>query len=66
MYNEGRGVAQIDVEAVQWFRKAADQGVAEAQYNLGIMYKDGNGVAQSDAKAAEWYRKAADQGVVEE
>ena len=38
MYGAGRGVPQDDAEAVQWFRQAAEQGYAEAQYNLGIMY----------------------------
>ena len=33
---------QDDAEAVQWFRQAAEQGYAEAQYNLGIMYARGD------------------------
>ena len=60
-----RREAQSDVEAARWFRKAADQGDAGAQYNLGIMFKQGSGVAQSDVQAARWYRKAADQGHVQ-
>ena len=48
--------------AVSWYRKAADQGDANAQYNLGIMYDNGQGVPQDYAAAAAWYRKAADQG----
>ena len=43
-------------------RKAAEQGHAGAQYNLGIMYVQGRGVAQNDATAVSWYRKAAEQG----
>ena len=43
-------------------RKAADQGVASAQYNLGGMYYRGEGVAQDYTQALFWYRKAADQG----
>jgi len=31
MFMSGRGMAQSDEEAVQWFRKAADQGFATAQ-----------------------------------
>jgi len=42
--------------------KAADQGDAQAQYNLGVMYDKGEGVAQNKTEAAHWYRKAADQG----
>ena len=43
-------------------RKAADQGDAAAQYNLGVMYDNGQGVPQDYAEAVRWYRKAADQG----
>ncbi len=49
--------------AVHWFEKAAKQGVAEAQYNLGQCYYDGRGVAKDDTKAAYWYEKAANQGI---
>ena len=48
-----------------WYRKAADQGHAAAQSNLGNMYKQGRGVSQSDKEAAVCYRKAADQGNAE-
>ena len=41
----------------------ADQGIAYAQYNLGVMYDNGRGVPESDAKAVKWHRKAADQGL---
>ena len=44
-------------------RKAADQGVAQAQDRLGQLYETGSGVAQDDAKAALWYRRAADQNL---
>jgi hypothetical protein len=52
-----------DAEAVRWFRKAADQGLALAQDNLGGMYASGRGVPQSDAEAVKWFRKAANQGL---
>jgi TPR repeat protein len=47
---------------VSWFRKAADQGDADAQNSLGVMYEEGQGVPQDYAAAASWFRKAADQG----
>jgi TPR repeat protein len=50
-------------DAAQWFRKAAEQGHAIAQNNLGAMYDKGMGVAQSDVEAVNWYRKAAEQGL---
>jgi hypothetical protein len=34
MYHDGEGVLQDYAEAMKWFRKAADQGDAEAQYAL--------------------------------
>ena len=49
-------------EAVQWFRKAAEQGHASAQFILGHCYDAGDGVSKDTAKAIEWYKKAAAQG----
>ena len=40
----------------------AQQGHAEAQYNLGLMYASGKGVTQDSKQAVKWYRKAAEQG----
>ena len=51
-----------DAKAVEWYQKAAEQGLPEAQFFLGIMYGNGSGVAQSDDKAFEWIQKAAAQG----
>ena len=62
MYNNGKGVAKLGFEAAHWYRKAADQGHADAQNNLGVMYYNGEGVRKDSAKAVKWYRKAADQG----
>jgi TPR repeat protein len=47
---------------VKWFRKAAEQGIAEAQYNLGSMYGNGQGVAQDYKSAHMWYNIAAANG----
>jgi hypothetical protein len=45
-------------------RKAAVQGLAAAQLNLGLMYADGRGgLSRNHAQAVEWYRKAAEQQV---
>jgi TPR repeat protein len=54
MYREGRGVPQNDAEAVKWFRKAAEQGYAGAQYSLGYMYANGQGVPQDYVLAHMW------------
>jgi len=49
-------------EAVKSYRKAADQGNVEAQYNLGDCYFNGKGVVKDQREAVTWYRKAAEQG----
>ena len=48
-------------EVEYWFRKAAEQGFASAQFNLGLMYDKGQYVKQDYTEAAKWYRKAAEQ-----
>ena len=63
-YQNGDGVGQNEVLAAAWFRRAAEQGHAEAQYSLGVMYNDGTGVVQDKEQAAEWFRKASAQGHV--
>ena len=40
----------------------AEQGVAEAQHDLGLLYQQGRGVPQDHRKAVTWFRKAANQG----
>ena len=40
----------------------AKQGVAEAQYNLGLMYQDGLGVNQDYETAVKWFQLSAEQG----
>lgn len=37
---------------------AAEQGLAEAQYNLAVMCSRGEGVEQNYKKAVEWFRRA--------
>ena len=48
-------------EAARWYALAAEQGVSEAQNNLGVMYKEGQGVSLDYAEAARWFMKAAEQ-----
>ncbi len=47
---------------VRWYRKAADQGNVDAQFNLGYMYWKGLGVRQDYVKAHMWYNLAAFEG----
>jgi uncharacterized protein len=52
-------VVRDDAEAAAWFRKAAIQGLATGQVNLGLMLERGAGAARSEEEAARWYRRAA-------
>ena len=45
------------------YHKAAEQGYAVAQFNLGNSYYFGDGIAKSRSTAVGWYRKAAEQGL---
>lgn len=48
--------------AMYWYKQAAAQGHACAQYNLASGYQKGLGIRQNAEKAFYWYRKAALQG----
>ena len=48
--------------AHQLFLKLAEEGVATAQYNLGLMYGKGRGVVKDNIKAIKWWELAAEQG----
>lgn len=47
--------------AIKEWRPLADQGVAAAQFNLGLMYLDGQGVPQDYKEAANWFERSAEQ-----
>jgi TPR repeat protein len=53
------GAFQDFDEAAQCFRKAADQGHAGAQLQLGVLCETGQGVPQNFHEAMFWYRRAA-------
>ncbi len=48
-------------QAVYWYKQAARQGHAMAQYNLGHQYLTGVGVKRNEAEAMKWWLKAAEQ-----
>ena len=52
-------------EAVTWYRRAAEQKLAAAQFNLGRMYAAGKGTRQSDIEAYKWFSLASAQGNVD-
>jgi hypothetical protein len=47
---------------VKWYQKAADQGNASAQFNLGHMYYDGKGVTKNYVKVHMWWNIAGASG----
>ncbi len=50
-------------QAVKWYLKAAEQGYARAQANIGDRYYMGNrGLPEDDKEAVKWYRRASEQG----
>ncbi|MGI8437140.1 MAG: tetratricopeptide repeat protein [Chthoniobacterales bacterium] len=50
-------------KAFELYQKAAEQGDARAQNNLGSLYSAGQGVALDEKTAAKWFRKSAEQGI---
>lgn len=63
IYYFGLGGKKDDVAALTWFKKAAEQGDAKGQYQLGQMYTEGKaGLKESEKEASTWYEKSANQG----
>lgn len=58
MFEKGQGVKQDYAEAAACYRKAALQGYALAQYNLGVLYANGYGVPKDDIRAYMWFTMA--------
>lgn len=69
-YKCGIGVKQDHAASVKWFRLAAKQGEADAQFNLGRLYasevdgayKKVRAAPANDVEALKWYRRSAEQG----
>ena len=51
--------------AYRSFKPLAENGIAEAQNNLGFLYQNGFGVKRNYNTAIKWYELAADQGLPE-
>jgi len=58
----GNGVSKDISAAMQWYQRAAQQGSASAQYQLGLLYMDEP--QQDKAQALSLFRQAAEQGHV--
>ena len=55
-------VLKIGKRVGKWYRLAAEQGFANAQYNLGVMYANGEGVPEDKVLACMWWNLAAANG----
>ena len=67
MYDREHAIlAQLfsDSKNMDFLREKAKQGVADAQFCLGVAYQYGHGVKQDEEEAVRWYAKAAEQGLL--
>jgi TPR repeat protein len=63
LYSKGtKDVSRNKKMSLKWLSKAAEQGHAKAQVELGHRYDEGIGIKKNDVFAVEWYRKSAMQG----
>lgn len=65
-YFNGNGTPIYEQKAYELLQRAADMGLLEAQYDLGMMYLnpksvDGKPLPQDSVRAVEWLTKAAEQ-----
>jgi len=58
---QGGGDTRRELDAVDYFRRSAEQGYAPAQVVLGYFYDAGQFVAEEPGQALYWYKKAAEQ-----
>jgi len=55
MLEKGRGAPKNEADAMNWYRKSAEQGLAMAQYNLGLMYYKGPRALRDRVEAYKWF-----------
>lgn len=56
-------VSENPILATEWFKRAADQGLPQAQYNYGYRLSRGIGTAPDDSVALRYIIDAANQGL---
>ena len=62
MYSKGQGVPQDRKAAIKWYKLAAKQGHANAQFNLGVAYYYGEDIVQDYKSAFNLFEQVAEQG----
>ena len=63
-YRAGRGLPQDFSQAAKWFERAANKGLAPAQYDLGVLYFYGLGVSADPERARPLLEAAVQQNYV--
>lgn len=62
-YMGGLGVSKDAAKAVAWYRKAAENGLAASQLQLGLAYYTGEGTLEKDVDTAMiWLKRSSAQG----
>ncbi len=62
-YAEGRGGVDRNLQtALSWFEKAAERGVVDSQYNLGILFGSTPEIPKDPVASFVWFSIAAAQG----
>jgi TPR repeat protein len=54
----------VHAKSLEDLRKLADQGDADAQWQMGVRYHNGEDVPRDDVQAMQWFLRAAEQGHV--
>ncbi len=62
MYENGEGVSRDFVEALKWYRLAAEQGHPGACDKVALFFDSGMGVATNKAEAMHWFKRAVNGG----
>ncbi len=65
IYENGRGIGRDNIQAAEWYTRAAEGGHPGAQFNLGNMYQQGLGVTKDPSQAVYWWTLAAAQGLAD-
>lgn len=60
LYSDGVGTTADQVQALYWFKKAAEAGYTKAWFNVGTMHREGLGTTQDFEKAFEYYSKGVE------
>ncbi|EZA05637.1 hypothetical protein BW76_14425, partial [Escherichia coli O28ac:NM str. 02-3404] len=58
---DSSGVNPDTRKAILWYKEAAEQGYAHAQYTLGLIYRNGSGINVNHYESQKWLKLAAKQ-----